>query len=126
MNYGLSRREREIVEILYASGEASAADVRHAMSGEPSDATVRTLLRILLDKGFVKHRLDGRRYLYRPVQAKSGAGKSALKRVLDVFYGGNVEEAFAAHLADPKIKLTAKQIQRLHDLIDHAAQQEKR
>jgi predicted transcriptional regulator len=121
MDKGLSRREREIVEILYANGQASAEQVRAAMSDPPSDATVRTLLRILMEKGVVKHRREGRRFIYRPRTPRSGAGKSALRRVLDVFYRGNLEDAIAAHLSDPKTKLSDDQIERLRVLINEAA-----
>ena len=126
MHSGLSRRERQIVDILYLTGEASAEQVREAMADPPSDATVRTLLRILIEKGVVKHRRDGRRFLYQPRKTKSGAGKSALRRVLDVFYSGSVEDALAAHLSDPKTKLDNEQIERLRELIEQAAMQGKR
>ena len=117
----LSRREREIVDILFAAEEASASAIRRSMGDPPADATVRTLLRILEEKGVVKHRRDGKRFLYRVCRSKSGAGKSAIRRVLDVFYGGSVEEAMAAHLADPKTRLDVDQLRRLRDLIDAAA-----
>lgn len=120
----LSRREREIVEILYAQEEATAAEVREAMSGSPSDATVRTLLRILGEKGCVRHRRVGRLYRYRPVQSKKQAAKAALNNVLDVFFGGSVEEALASHLADPKTDLDAEQLRRLRELISDAEKRE--
>ncbi|TWU41079.1 BlaI/MecI/CopY family transcriptional regulator [Novipirellula artificiosorum] len=126
MGLELSRREREIVDILYAAEEASAAEVRGAMANPPSDATVRTLLRILTEKDVVTHRMEGRRFVYRPQKAKSGAGKSALRRVLNVFYDGSVEDALAAHLTDPKIELDPSQIDRLRDLINDAAKKGKR
>ena len=124
MDAGLSRREREILDILYASGEASADHVRSQMTAAPSDASVRTLLRILMNKGFVVYRRDGRRFIYRPKKARSGAGRSAFRRVLDVFYRGNIEDAFAAHLSDPRTELSEDQIQRLRQLIEDAAQQD--
>ena len=121
----LSRREREIVDILYAQNDATAAEVRAAMSGSPSDATVRTLLRILVEKGFVKHRRVGRLYRYRPIQAKKQAAKLALRHVLDVFFGGSVEEALASHLADPKTELDDEQLRRLRVLISEAEKRER-
>ena len=117
----LSRRERQIVDILFAMEEASAASIRESMTDPPSDATVRTILRILEDKGVVKHRRDGKRFLYRVRQSKAGEGKSAIRRLLDIFYGGSVEEALAAHLSDPKAKFDRDQLQRLRDLVDEAA-----
>lgn len=119
----LSRRERQIVDILFENEEASAADIRNAMTDPPSDATVRTILRILEEKGVVKHRKDGKRFLYRVRKSKAGEGKSAIRRVLDIFYGGSVEDAMAAHLSDPKANFDAEQLQRLRDLIDEAAKQ---
>ncbi|WP_353620876.1 BlaI/MecI/CopY family transcriptional regulator [Rhodopirellula sp. JC639] len=122
----LSRREREIVDILYAKEEATAAEVRLAMTGEPSDATVRTLLRILGEKGFVKHRRNGRQFRYRPVQPKRRAGKQAFRHVLDVFFGGSVEEALASHFSDPKTQLDEDQLARLRELISEAERRESR
>lgn len=121
----LSRREREIVDILYAKEEATAIEVRAEMTGDPSDATVRTLLRILGEKGLVKHRREGRHYRYRPVQSKNRAAKQAFRHVLDVFFGGSVEEALASHLSDPKSKLNEAQLVRLRELIAEAEQREK-
>ena len=118
----LSRREREIVDILYTKGDATAAEVRAAMNGDPSDATVRTLLRILGEKGLVKHRVDGRLYRYRPIQPKQRAAKQALQHVLKVFFGGSVEQALASHLADPKNEIDAESLQRIRELIAEAEQ----
>jgi predicted transcriptional regulator len=117
----LSRRERQIVDVLFERVEASAAEIRGAMSDPPSDATVRTILRILEEKGLVKHRRDGKRFVYRMRKSKAGEGKTALRRVLDVFYGGSVEDALAAHLADPKAQLSAEELQRLREMIDQVA-----
>ncbi|QDT06458.1 Penicillinase repressor [Rubripirellula lacrimiformis] len=119
----LSRRERQIVDILFKVEEASAASIRAVMPDPPSDATVRTILRILEQKGVVKHRRDGKRFLYCVCKSKSGEGKSAIRRVLDIFYGGSVEQALAAHLSDPKANLDTEQLQRLRRLIDDAASQ---
>lgn len=122
----LSRREREIIDILYANDGATANEVRQAMSGDPSDATVRTLLRILGEKGFVKHRRQGRQFRYRPVQPKKHAAKQALQHVLDVFFGGSVEEALASHLSNPNAELDAAQLSRLRKLISDAETKEER
>lgn len=121
----LSRREREIIDILYANGEATAAQVRAGMSGSPSDATVRTLLRILGEKGVVKHRVAGRLYRYRPVQPKKRAAKQALDRVLNVFFAGSVEDALASYLADPRADLDAQTLKRLRLLISAAENRER-
>ena len=121
----LSRREREIIDFLYANnGDATAAEVRSALRGSPSDATVRTLLRVLVEKGIVKQRVAGRLYRYRPVQPKKRAAKKAFEHVLDVFFGGSVEEALASHLADPKTELDAETLKRLRLLISEAEKRE--
>ena len=120
----LSRREREIVDILYVQEEATATEVRLAMTGDPSDATVRTLLRILGEKGFVKFKRQGRHYRYRPVQPKKRAAKQAVQHVLDVFFGGSVEQALASHLSDPKTSLQEDELNRLRELIAEAERRE--
>jgi len=94
----LSRREREIMDIIYRLGEASVGDVRDAMSGGPSYSTVRTLVGRLDGKGHLAHRRDGNRYLYRPVVERSVARRSALARVVRNFFGGAPEQAAVALL----------------------------
>lgn len=121
----LSRREREIVDILYAHEEATAIEVRLAMTGSPSDATVRTLLRILGEKGLVRHRREGRHFCYRPVQPKKVAANQAFRHLLDVFFGGSVEEALASHLSDPKADLDEEHLGRLRQMISDAEKREK-
>lgn len=118
MQNHLSKRERQIVEALYQLNEATAKEIGDALPDQPANATVRTILRILEEKGVIKHRQEGKRFIYRPAVPREKAAKSALRRVLDTFFGGSVEDALATHLADPKIKLDADQIQRLRDLID--------
>ena len=87
----LSRRERQIMDILYTKGQASALEVRDAMPDPPTKTAVRTLLRILEEKGFLTHEQLGQTYLFRPRMAREHAGPSALRRVLDVFFGGSLE-----------------------------------
>lgn len=111
-------RERQILDVLYQLGEATASEVVEAMPVELANATVRTLLRILEEKGAVKHRVDGKRFIYYPAVPQKSAAKSAFRKVLDVFFAGSVEEALAAHFADPKTKLSEEQLQRLKALID--------
>jgi len=114
----LTRRERQILEVIYRLGEANANEIVEAMPDDLANATVRTQLRILEEKGIVKHRLDGRRFVFRPAVPRKSAAKSALRTVLEVFFAGSVEDALATHLSDPKAKLDADQLQRLRDLID--------
>ena len=106
------------MEVLYRLGESSAVDIVDALPDSLANATVRTQLRILEDKGVVKHRRDGRRFLFSASVPRKSAAKAALRKVVDVFFGGSVEDALATHLSDPQAKLTAEQLQRLRDLID--------
>jgi BlaI family transcriptional regulator, penicillinase repressor len=89
----LSRRERQIMDVLIARGEAAAADVQGALPGAPSYSTVRALLRRLVDKGHVRYRQEGTRYLYRPTLEAGRARRSALNRLVQTFFGGSARDA---------------------------------
>src|SRR5947208_9632122 len=102
----VSRRERQIMDALFESGQATAAEIRERMPDPPTYTAVRTLLRILEDKGLVTHRAEGRRYVYAPCTSTEKEGRSALRRVLRVFFGDSLEQALAAHLSDPEIRPT--------------------
>ena len=114
----LTRRERQILDVLFRLGEASANDIVEAMPDELANATVRTQLRFLEEKGAVTYRREGKKFLYRAVKPKKNAAKTALRSVLNVFFGGSIEDAIATHLADPKSKLNAEQLERLRKLIE--------
>jgi predicted transcriptional regulator len=119
----LSRRERQIMEIIYARGEASAAQVLEELPDPPSYSAVRALLAILVQKGQLKHRAEqGRRYIYAPTRRRSKAGRSALVRVLETFYEGSLEKAVAA-LLQADSKLSAEELERLSELIEQARQE---
>src|SRR2546425_12979205 len=92
----LSRRERQIMDILYRAGCATAAEVRAGLHEAPSDSAVRTLLRILEEKGHVRHELEGLRFVYIPTVGRDKAKRSALKHVLDTFFGGSASQVVAA------------------------------
>src|SRR5580704_4630881 len=92
----LSRRERQIMDILHAREAVTAAEIRAAMADAPSYSTVRALLRILEEKGHVKHREDGPRYVYLPRVSRGTASRSAMKRLVATFFQGSVTEAVAA------------------------------
>src|SRR5438093_1975962 len=92
----LSRRERQIIDILYRRGRATAADVMEDLPGDPSYSTVRTQLRVLEDKGHVRHEEDGQRYIYAPAVPRRTVRKSAMKHVIETFFEGSVEQAVAA------------------------------
>jgi BlaI family transcriptional regulator, penicillinase repressor len=116
----LSRRERQIMDVVYARGEATAADVLAGLPDPPTKTAVRTLLRILEDKGHLTHRQDGLTFVYRASRPRGRAGKTALRRVLQTFFDGSLEKAVAAHLGDSATELTNDELNRLADLIDHA------
>ena len=94
----LSRRERQIMEVIYARGRATAAEVRESLPDPPSYSAVRAMLRILEDKGHLSHSSDGPRYVYRPTVPREEARSSALRRVVNTFFGGSPENAVAALL----------------------------
>lgn len=124
MSSDLTRRERQISEVVYRLGEASATEIVNALPDQPANGTVRTILTILEEKGVVVRRREGKRYLYRPAQNKKSLAKSALRKVIETFFGGSVEDALSAHLADPKTKLDKDQLKRLRDLIkDHESKE---
>ena len=120
----LSRREREIMDIVYARGQASATDVLNDMAEPPSRASVRTMLRILEEKGHLKHHKSGREFIYAPVRARKRAGQSALQRVLKTFFDGSLEQAVAAHLNGAKSGLSAEELRELTELIRKADEKE--
>lgn len=116
----LSRREREVLDIVYALGHATAADVREAMQDPPTDAAVRTTLRILVAKGHLRIEQDGPRYDYWPTVSRESVRRSELQRVLRTFFGGSTESALAT-LLDIRTGLRDDERQRLKRLIDKAA-----
>jgi len=122
----LSRREREIMNIVYARGRATAAEVRAELSERPSATAVRTMLRILEEKGRLTHVKRGRAHVYRPTAPRRRAGQRALSGVLRTFFDGSLEEAVAAHLADPRSRPSSEELQRLGRLIAEARVKEKR
>ena len=121
----LSKRERQIMDVIFRLGEASAADVHERLPEAPSYTAVRTMLRLLEDKGMVVHRQDGRKYIYSPCSSPKSEGRSALHRVLNVFFGGSLEDAIAAHLSDPGMHLDAADLKRLRAVIDDAEETKK-
>ena len=118
----LSRRERQIMEIVYARGEATAAQVLEDLPDPPSYSAVRALLAILEQKGQLKHRSEQGRYIYAPTRRRSKAGRSALVRVLETFYEGSLEKAVAALLSSDS-RLSADELQRLSELIEQVRQE---
>jgi BlaI family transcriptional regulator, penicillinase repressor len=122
---GLSRRERQIMDILYQRGKASASDVREAMEDAPSYSAVRAMLRVLEEKGHVRHQEEGLKYVYVPVVAREKAKKSAVKHVLDTFFAGSPEQIVAALLDVSAAKLTREELDRMSEMIDKAKREGK-
>ncbi len=116
----LSRRERQIMDIVYAMGSATATQVLDGMPDAPTRTAVRTMLRILEDKGHLRHVKKGREFVYQPVRPRKRAGQSALRRTLETFFDGSLEKAVAAHLADPGAEPSAEELRRLVKLIRRA------
>jgi predicted transcriptional regulator len=114
----LTRREREIMDILHRRRKATAHEVLEGLADPPSYSAVRALLRLLEDRGHIKHTVDGQRYVYAPAVTRGDARKSALSHLLKTFFAGSVEEAVAA-LVD-RSKLSREELDRLSDIIDRA------
>lgn len=119
----LSRRERQIMDIVYALSEATATDVLMGLPDRVARATVRSLLRILEEKGHLKHAKQGREFVYRPIRPRHRAGQSALRRILGIFFDGSLEKALAYHLADPATKLEPDERARLIELIRESGEE---
>ncbi len=116
----LSRRERQIMDVIYAKGQASALEVTAELPDPPGKTAVRTLLRILEEKGHLAHEQVGQTYVFRAVRPREDAGPSAMRRVLDVFFGGSLEQAVAAHLGEAADELNDSELKRLASLIQQA------
>ncbi len=119
----LSRRERQIMEIVYRLGEATAAQVQEQMADPPSYSAIRALLRILVDKQHLQHRADGPRYIYSPIVSRNKARAAALAGVVDNFFEGSAARAAAALLGSNAKKLTKAELDELSTLIDSARKQ---
>ena len=112
----LTRRERQIMDILFRRGRATAAEVMEELPGEPSYSTVRTQLRVLEEKGHLRHDEDGVRFIYAPAVARHTARKSALRHLVDTFFEGSTENVVAALLGGEGARLTDEELQRIQVL----------
>ncbi len=115
----LSRRERQIMDILFAQGEATVKQVQELLDDPPTVMAVRRMLQILEEKGHLNRKQDTREVVYRPRESRKAAGSNALKHVLDTFFGGAIDEALAAHFAR-KEEVSPEQLARLQQMIAHA------
>jgi predicted transcriptional regulator len=116
----LSRRERQIMDILYQRGKSSASEVRQAMPDAPSYSAVRAMLRILEEKGHVRHQAEGLRYVYLPTVARDKAKRSAVKHLLDTFFDDSPEQIVAALLDISSTRLTREELDRMAEMIEQA------
>ena len=116
----LSRRERQIVDILYTQGRATAAEVQSALPDPPSYSAVRAMLRILEEKGHIRHEQDGPRYVFSPKTPRDKARRSAIRHVMETFFEDSPEQAVAALLDVSSSKLSEEELDRLARLIENA------
>src|SRR5712691_216378 len=116
----LSRRERQIMDILYKRGRATASEVMDDLSGRPHSSTVRTQLRVLEEKGHVTHEEEGLRYVYVPAVPRRAARKSALRHLVDTFFDGSAEQVVAAVLGGEGTRLTDDELNRIAELVAKA------
>jgi len=113
----LTRRERQIMDILYRRGRAIAAEVMEELSGDPNYSTVRTQLRVLEEKGHVRHEEVGLRYVYEPAVPRRSARKSAMRHLVETFFDGSAEDAVAALLGGEGAKLSDEQLDRIANIV---------
>ena len=116
----LSRRERQIMDVVYRLGQASAADVLENMPDPPGYSAVRTMLRLLEEKGYLRHDQDGPRYVYLPTLSRDKARQSALKQLVQTFFDNSTEQTVAALLDMSKSKMSGEELERLSELIEKA------
>lgn len=116
----LSRREQQIMDIIYSRGRATATEVMESLADAPGYSAVRALLRVLEEKGHLRHKQDGQRYVYYPTVTRERAKRSALRRVLQTFFDNSAEEAVAALLDISQKQLSDEELKRMEDLIKQA------
>ncbi len=122
----LSRRERQIMDILYQRGKATAVEIEEAMSDAPTNAAVRAKLRVLEEKGHVRREEQALRYVYFPAKPRESARRGALQRVIATFFDGSVERTVSALLDLSSAKLTPEDLARIQQRIDRARKESKR
>lgn len=125
-HHTLSRREREVMDILYRLGRATAAEVMEALSGQPSSSTVRTQLRILEQKGVVRHVEEGLRFVYLPTVDRRAARRSALRHLVETFYDGSAENVVSALLGGEGASLAPDELERIAALVAKAKKEGRR
>jgi predicted transcriptional regulator len=121
----LSRRERQIMDIIYQQGEATVTEVRNYLPDPPSYSSVRALLSVLKKKGYLKHKEQGRRYIYYPTVALDRVKRSALKHLMETFFDDSAERVMAALLNIRGVELSEKELERMARLIEEAKKEGK-
>src|SRR3954447_23495268 len=116
----LSRRERQIMDILYQRGRATAAEIHQAMPDAPTYSAVRAKLRVLEEKGHIRHQEQDLRYVFLPTLPREKAKHSALRHMIDTFFEGSTEQAVAALLDSSSVQLSTEELDRLSQLIENA------
>jgi predicted transcriptional regulator len=119
----LSKREREIMDVLYRLGRATASEVMAGLAGPRSDSTVRTQLRVLEQKGHVVHEEEGLRYVYAPTVPRRAARRSALKHLVETFFEGSTEKVVEAVLGGEAARLSPEELQRIEALVRRAREE---
>ena len=122
---GLSRRERQIMEILYQRGKASASEIREAMEDAPSYSAVRAVLRVLEEKGHVKHQAEELKYVYLPTVNRDKAKRSAVKHLLETFFNDSPKQIVAALLDISSPRLTREELDQMAEMINQARREGK-
>ncbi len=122
----LSRRERQIIDILYRLGRATAAEVMEQLSGKPAYSTVRAQLRVLEEKGHIRHEEQGLRYVYLPSLPRQTAQRSALKHLIDTFFEGSKEKVVATLLGKGSSAISEEELERISRVIEKAKKEGKR
>ena len=120
LNSKLGRRERQIMDVIYQLGTASVAEVRKALPDPPTYSAVRGMLRLLEDKGHVRHEIDGLRFLYKPTVSHAAARKSALRHLVYIFFGGSTSDAVNGLLELDGARLSRSDVVRLEEIIRRA------
>jgi len=118
MQNSLSRRERQIMDIVYRRGEATAQEILHDITDPPSYSTIRALLRVLVEKQHLQHRVDGPRYVYAPTLSRQKARAGALAQVVNTFFDGSALQAATALLGSTQVKMSEDELEELSALIE--------
>jgi len=121
----LSRRERQIMDVLFSRGRATGPEIQESLADKPNYSSVRTILRVLERKGYVRHAAEGLRYVYEPTVQRQAAIRSALQRIIRTFFDGSAKEAVAALLDPAAFPLSDQELGELARIIDRAKKERK-